>query len=53
MSPLGKLVTSCLVCYFAFVLYRAVSKLKRGDVGTVSATKNEDSVQACNKYYNK
>ena len=53
MTAIAKLVTLCLVCYFAFVLYRAVNKLKSRDVGTAFATKNEDAVQGCDKYHKK
>ena len=45
MTPFGKLVMVALVCYFAFVLYSAIIKLKSRDIGTIFATKNEETVQ--------
>ena len=47
MTPLGNLVMVALVCYFAFVLYRAVSKLNSGDIGTIFTLKNEETIMGC------
>ena len=45
MSPFGKLALVALVCYFAFVVYRAVKKLESRDIGTIFTTKTEKTVQ--------
>ena len=47
MTPSAKLVSVVLVCYFGFVMYRAINKLLSRDVGTMFATKSEDTVQGC------
>ena len=45
MTTSAKLVAVVLVCYFGFVMYRAINKLQSRDVGTMFATKSEDTVQ--------
>ena len=45
MTPSAKLVSVVLVCYFGFVMYRAGNKLQSRDVGTMFATKSEETVQ--------
>ena len=45
MTPSAKLATVALVCYFGFVVYRAINKLQSRDVGTMFATKSEETVQ--------
>ena len=35
-----------LACYFAYVMYGAIKKLESGDIGTIFAAKNEETVQA-------
>ena len=40
-----KIVAVALVCYFAFVLCRAITKLMSQETGTMFATKSEETVQ--------
>ena len=37
-----------LACYFAYVMYGAIKKLEGGDIGTIFAAKNEETVQESN-----
>ena len=50
MSPIGSLFRIALVSYFAFVLFRAVKKLKSRDVGTMFSIKDEETVQVSDSY---
>ena len=50
MSPIGSLLRIALVSYFAFVLFRAVKKLKSRDVGTMFSIKDEETVQVSDNY---
>ena len=47
MTYLSKIVAVALVCYFAFVLCRAIDKLMSREIGTMFATKSEETVQGC------
>ena len=44
VSP-AKFVIVVLVCYFAFVLYKANNKLRSGQVGTIFMKKSEKTVK--------
>ena len=45
MTQIAKFVTVALVCYFTFVVYRAINKLETRDLGTMFSTKSEETVQ--------